>query len=248
MKNVFLFGGTSEIGKGIIQRLMEPDSGFQVKNTYFISRNEEIESSTFGEFVGWAPKVAEDVEAVVNQLPIAAGDIAIIAVGSISLPRWESDPTSLAPQRIESEVFVNAILPIAVLIRTANAMVRAGGGKIVVLSSVSAFPPLSAHLFYGTSKNLLDRFSQKAGKALAKHGVQIVIVRPGFVKTKLHEERKFSFLPTNIPEIANSVARALASENPRIIWLPRMWSLVSQILVLIPGVARLANRALLKSL
>jgi decaprenylphospho-beta-D-erythro-pentofuranosid-2-ulose 2-reductase len=192
--------------------------------------------------------VAKDVETTLKSLPISGGDIAIISLGSISTTRWESDPFQLAPSLVESEIFVNAVLPITVLIHTAKEMIRAGGGKIIVLSSVSAFPPLNAHLFYGTSKNLLDRFSQRVANAAAKAGVQIVIVRPGFVKTKLHEERKFSFLPTNIPKLANSVVRALAGARPRIIWVPGLWWGASKLLVLIPGLAKLANRALLKSI
>jgi decaprenylphospho-beta-D-erythro-pentofuranosid-2-ulose 2-reductase len=248
MSNVFLFGGTSEIGRGIAQRIREPGSGYQIATTYLISRGEELTSNPEAVFVSWSPKMAKDVESTVKSLPIGAGDIAIISLGTISVTRWERDPIEVAPQEVESEIFVNAILPVTVLIHTAKAMIRAGGGKIVVLSSVSAFPPLTAHLFYGTSKNLLDRFSQGVAKVAAKAGVQIVIVRPGFVRTKLHEERKFSFLPTNIPTLANSVVRALASDRSRIIWAPGLWSVVSKLLVLIPGLAKLANRALLKSI
>ena len=181
-------------------------------------------------------------------MPIGAGDIAIISLGTILSTRWQSDPIQLKPQDVEAEVFVNAVLPIAVLIHTSREMIRAGGGKIIVLSSVSAFPPMTAHLFYGTSKNLLDRFSVGLAEASAVAGVQIIIVRPGFVRTKLHEGRKFAFLPTSIPALANSVVRALASNRSRIIWVPGLWSLVSKLLVLIPGLAKVANRALLKSI
>ena len=248
MSNLFLFGGTSEIGRGIAQRIMEPGSGYQIATTYFMSRNEELNPKPQGVFVSWSPQTAKDVEFTVKNLPIGAGDIAIISLGTILSTRWQSDPIQLKPQDVEAEVFVNAVLPIAVLIHTSREMIRAGGGKIIVLSSVSAFPPMTAHLFYGTSKNLLDRFSLGLAEASAVAGVQIVIVRPGFVRTKLHEGRKFAFLPTSIPSLANSVVRALASNRSRIIWVPGLWSLVSKLLVLIPGLAKVANRALLKSI
>jgi NAD(P)-dependent dehydrogenase (short-subunit alcohol dehydrogenase family) len=248
MSNVFLFGGTSEIGLGIAQRIKEPSNGHQISRTYLISRGEELSSNPEEIFISWSPKEAKDIEPTIKNLPIGAGDIAIISLGSISVTRWESDPIHLAPQELESEIFVNAVLPITVLIHTVRAMIRAGGGKIVVLSSVSAFPPLTAHLFYGTSKNLLDRFSQVLAKEAARAGVQIVIVRPGFVKTKLHGDRKFSFLPTSIPKLSNTVVRSLASNQSQIIWVPRLWSVASKFLALIPGLAKLANRALLKSI
>jgi decaprenylphospho-beta-D-erythro-pentofuranosid-2-ulose 2-reductase len=248
MSNVFLFGGTSEIGRGIAKRIRDTGGGQLASTTYLISRGEELSLNTEEVFVSWSPKVAKDVETTINGLPISGGDIAIISLGSISVTRWESDPLQLAPSVVEAEIFVNAVLPITVLIYTVREMIRAGGGKIVVLSSVSAFPPLTAHLFYGTSKNLLDRFSQRVAKVAAKAGVQIVIVRPGFVRTKLHQERKFSFFPTNIPKLANSVVRALSGARPRIVWVPSLWWGVSKLLVLIPGLAKLANRALLKSI
>ena len=248
MSNVFLFGGTSEIGRGVAKRIKEPGSGYQISTTYLISRGEKLSLNPDEVLVPWSPKRAKDVESTVSNLPISAGDVAIISLGSMSVTRWESTPFELDPREVESEVFVNAVLPITVLIHTVREMIRAGGGKVIVLSSVSAFPPLTAHLFYGTSKNLLDRFSQGVAKVAAKAGVQIVIVRPGFVRTKLHQERKFSFLPTNIPKLANSVVRALASNRSRIIWVPRLWSLASKLLILTPGLAKIANRALLKSI
>jgi len=248
MSNVFLFGGTSEIGRGIAERIKELGNGYQTATTYLISRNEELDPKPQEVFVSWSPQTAKDVESTVKNLPIGASDIAIISLGTILSTRWQSDPVQLKPQDVEAEVFVNAVLPIAVLIHTAREMIRAGGGRIIVLSSVSAFPPLNAHLFYGTSKNLLDRFSLGLAEASAMAGVQIVIVRPGFVRTKLHEGRKFAFLPTSIPSIANSVVQALASNKSRIIWVPGLWSLASKLLVLIPGLAKLANRALLKSI
>jgi short-subunit dehydrogenase len=248
MSNVFLFGGTSEIGRGIAERIKEPGSPYQTATTYLISRNKGTEPKPQEVFVSWSPKAARDVESTVKNLPIGASDIAIISLGTMLSTRWQSDPVKLEPQDVEAEVFVNAVLPIAVLIHTAREMIRAGGGKIIVLSSVSAFPSLTAHLFYGTSKNLLDRFSKGLAESAADSGIQIVIVRPGFVKTKLHEGRKFSFLPTSIPSVANSVAQALASNKSRIIWVPGLWSLASKLLVLIPGLAKVANRALLKSI
>jgi len=248
MSNVFLFGGTSDIGRGIAQKIKETVSGHEASTTFFISRGEERSANPEEVFVSWSPKVAKDVETTLKRLPISGGDIAIISLGSISVTRWEGDPLQLFPSVVESEIFVNAVLPITVLIHTVREMIRAGGGKIVVLSSVSAFPPLTAHLFYGTSKNLLDRFSERVAKVAAKAGVQIVIVRPGFVRTKLHQERKFSFLPTNIPKLANSVVRALSGARPCIVWAPSLWWGVSKLLVLIPGLANLANRALLKSI
>lgn len=248
MSNVFLFGGTSEIGRGIAKKIKETGSGHQTSTTYLISRGEERSSNPEEVFVSWSPKVAKDVETTLKRLPISGGDIAIISLGSMSVTRWESDPLQLVPSVVESEIFVNAVLPITVLIHTVREMIRAGGGKVVVLSSVSAFPPLTAHLFYGTAKNLLDRFSQRVAKVAAKAGVQILIVRPGFVRTKLHEQRKFSFLPTNIPKLADAVVRALESNRPSIIWVPTLWSVVSKLLALTPGLAQLANRALLKSI
>lgn len=248
MSKIFLFGGTSEIGRGIAQRIKEPHLGYQISTTFLISRKMGVASNPEEVFVTWSPNRAEDVESTVKSLPIGAGDIAIISLGRISFTRWEENPIDLVPQEIESEIFVNAVLPVTVLIHTAKAMIRAGGGKIIVLSSVSAFPTLPAHLFYGNSKNLLDKFSQGVAKLAAKAGVQIVIVRPGFAKTKLHRERKFSFLPTSIPALANSVVRAISSDKSRIIWVPGLWSVASKLLSLIPGLAKLANRALLKSI
>ena len=57
----------------------------------------------------------------------------------------------------------------------------------MVLSSVAGERVRRANFIYGSSKAGLDGFAQGLGDALAGSGAQVLIVRPGFVHTKMTE-------------------------------------------------------------
>lgn len=78
------------------------------------------------------------------------------------------------------------------LIGTANVtfcavphMVRAGGGRIVNVSSRGAFRGEPGQPAYGASKAGLNAFGQSLAVALAPHNITVAAVAPGFVQTDM---------------------------------------------------------------
>jgi 3-oxoacyl-[acyl-carrier protein] reductase len=65
----------------------------------------------------------------------------------------------------------------------AQAMVQAGGGRIVSVSSRAAFRGEPTAPAYAASKAGLNAFSQSLAKALAPRGVYVFVVAPGWVAT-----------------------------------------------------------------
>ncbi|MGW2718114.1 decaprenylphospho-beta-D-erythro-pentofuranosid-2-ulose 2-reductase [Streptomyces sp. NPDC001492] len=66
----------------------------------------------------------------------------------------------------------------------ARALQTQGHGSLVVLSSVAGERARRSDFIYGSSKAGLDVFTQGLGDALYGTGVHVMVVRPGFVRTK----------------------------------------------------------------
>ena len=60
-----------------------------------------------------------------------------------------------------------------------------GHGRLVVLSSVAGERVRKANYVYGSTKAGLDGFAQGLGDALAGTGASVLVVRPGFVHSKM---------------------------------------------------------------
>lgn len=67
----------------------------------------------------------------------------------------------------------------------AQAMARAGRGRIVAISSRGAFRGEPSAPAYGASKAGLNALHQSLAAALAPHGVQVMVVAPGWVDTDM---------------------------------------------------------------
>ena len=66
-----------------------------------------------------------------------------------------------------------------------GALQTQGHGSLVVLSSVAGERARRANFIYGSSKAGLDAFAQGLGDALHGTGVHVMVVRPGFVRTRM---------------------------------------------------------------
>ena len=79
-----------------------------------------------------------------------------------------------------------AMLPAAERLRTQ------GHGTIVVFSSVAGLRGRRANYVYGASKAGLDALAEGVQSSLAGSGAKLLVVRPGFVRTKMtaHMERR----------------------------------------------------------
>jgi NAD(P)-dependent dehydrogenase (short-subunit alcohol dehydrogenase family) len=63
------------------------------------------------------------------------------------------------------------------------AMIRAGGGSIVAISSTAAVFPLPFNAGYAAGKAALDHLARNAAEELGRHGVRVNVVRPGLTRT-----------------------------------------------------------------
>ncbi len=70
----------------------------------------------------------------------------------------------------------------------AQQMIQQGNGHIINISSRGAFRGEPEHTAYGASKAGLNQLSQSLAQALAKYGIFVGVVAPGFVETDMTKD------------------------------------------------------------
>jgi len=101
----------------------------------------------------------------------------------------------------------------------ARAMRKQGHGTIVVLSSVAGERVRKANFVYGSTKAGMDAFAQGLGDSLAGSGVRVLVVRPGFVHTKMTAGMEAAPFATGPDDVADAIVHGLAS-GKEIVWVP----------------------------
>jgi decaprenylphospho-beta-D-erythro-pentofuranosid-2-ulose 2-reductase len=108
---------------------------------------------------------------------------------------------------------------VSVGIPVAQRMRAQGHGCIVVLSSVAGERARRANFVYGASKAGLDAFFQGLADSLVGSGVQVLVVRPGFVHTRMTEGRPAAPFATTPDRVAEDIVRGIAG-NAVTVWSP----------------------------
>ncbi len=93
-------------------------------------------------------------------------------------------------------------------------------GTLVVLSSVAAERPRASNAIYGAAKAGLDALAQGLGDALGQSGVRVLVVRPGFVVTRMTAGLKPAPFATTPEKVAEATVRALRRSGEHTVWVP----------------------------
>ena len=89
-----------------------------------------------------------------------------------------------------------------------------------MLSSVAAERPRASNAIYGAAKAGLDALAQGLADATAGNGVRVLVVRPGFVLTRMTEGLARAPFSTTAEAVAEATVRSLQSGNAHTIWVP----------------------------
>ncbi|MEU6574996.1 decaprenylphospho-beta-D-erythro-pentofuranosid-2-ulose 2-reductase [Streptomyces sp. NPDC046805] len=108
---------------------------------------------------------------------------------------------------------------------SAAALQAQGHGSLVVLSSVAGERARRSNFIYGSSKAGLDVFAQGLGDALYGTGVHVLVVRPGFVRSRMTAGRKEVPFATT-PEAVASAIELGVRRRSELVWVPGALRLV----------------------
>jgi short-subunit dehydrogenase len=220
---IVVFGGRSEIGTELAVRLApgatvvlaarEPQRLGEQRAALLAAGASAVHEIAFD---------ADDMAAhgpLVDSLVAEHGPIgtAVLAFGILGdQGRAETDARH-AVQIVRTDY----VAQVSLLTHLARAMRAVGHGRLVVFSSVAGARVRRANYVYGSAKAGLDGFASGLGDALYGSGVQLLIVRPGFVIGRMTEGMTPAPFSSTPAQVADATARALA-KGRRVVWVPRI--------------------------
>lgn len=142
-------------------------------------------------------------------------DVVLVAFGVLgNQDEFDDDPTSAAEL-----IAVNTGGAISAIGTAAKLMRHQGHGNIVVLSSVAGERVRKDNAVYGASKAGLDGYTLGMADRLAGSGVHVMVVRPGFVHSKMTAGMQEAPFATTPEAVATDIAAGIAA-NRTIVWSP----------------------------
>jgi decaprenylphospho-beta-D-erythro-pentofuranosid-2-ulose 2-reductase len=122
-------------------------------------------------------------EALLADARAALGGLDVVLIAHGSLPDQSACAASV--QTTLDEIRTNALSVIAILTPVANSFEREGKGVIAVIGSVAGDRGRQSNYVYGAAKGMVAIFLQGLRNRLAKSGVAVVTILPGFVDTPI---------------------------------------------------------------
>jgi len=224
-QSLLLLGGTSEIGLAVAERFVRD----RTRRVVLAGRGTEALAAAGKRLQEIAAPAPLDVtvlhfdahdrggHAALVDRAFAGGDVdlALLAFGILGdQQRAETD----ADHAVEIAT-VDYVAAVSVTVPLARALRDQGHGSLVVLSSVAAERPRRSNFVYGSAKAGLDAFATGLGDALRGSGVRVLVVRPGFVRTRMTAHLPPAPMATTPEAVADAVVSAVR-RGRETVWVP----------------------------
>ncbi len=145
-----------------------------------------------------------------------------------------ADAFAETPQAAQAIAEVNFVAPVVAANVMADAMARRGAGQIVLVGSIVESYPLPMAPTYAATKAGLRLFAESLGMRLAKHGVTVTLVSPGFIDTpmsrRVTEPKPFLISP----EAAAAVIKRGIAAKAAVIVVPWQYGVMRAATNLLP--------------
>ncbi|MGB6058948.1 MAG: SDR family NAD(P)-dependent oxidoreductase [Microthrixaceae bacterium] len=230
-RTALVLGGSSDIATAIISELA--DNGLQkvmlaVRDPEALTEQAATEgvSSTIEAWdaldIGSHTALADRAVEVLGTI-----DLVVCAVGMLG----HHAGLGMAPEAIDQMVRTNFSGPAAALAVLAEKMVEqrrsdpavGAPATIVVISSVAAARPRKSNFVYGSSKGGLDAFARGLGDSLVGTGVRVLVIRPGFVESRMTEGLDPAPFATKPKAVAGAIVKALSRRrSSQVVWVPAL--------------------------
>ncbi len=234
---VLLLGGSSEIGLAIVRRLAAEGP---IK-PYLVGRNRELLTRALAELERGGAGEGEIAlldandrdshrEALRRAFAQTGGfDTVVLAVGVLGAQAGLDADRDEALEVMETN-FMGAG---SLLLESLQRLRDQGAGTLIVLSSVAAERPRAANAIYGAAKAGLDALAQGLADATAGSDVRVLVVRPGFVTTKMTRGLDPAPMATTAEAVAEATVGALHG-RAHTVWVPDRLRLVFAVLRHVP--------------
>lgn len=231
-RTALVLGGSSDIALAIIDALVEDhgldrvvlaarDADALEPRVTSLRRRTEVTIAEWDvlDTASHVPLVERAAE-VLGQI-----DLVICAVGMLG----HHAGLGMSPEAIDEMARTNFAGPAAAMSVAADRLVQqraaapstSAPSTIIVLSSVAAARPRRSNYVYGSSKAGLDAFARGMGDALVGTGVRVLVVRPGFVRSRMTVGLDPAPFATDPAAVGSAVVRALGRRGPDpVVWVP----------------------------
>lgn len=232
VQRVLVLGGGSDIGQAIAARLAAP------RHASIVLAGRSVEPGDLESRTG-SPVAVEwfDARATGEHRKVLDAiwqdhggfDVVVLAFGvQGDQTRAETEPAHAL--EIAETNYLGAL---SAALECGRLLREQGHGALVVLSSVAAERTRRSLFVYASSKAGIDSFALGLADALRPEGVQMLVVRPGFVHTKLTAGLKAPPFATTPEAVAELVDRGL-QRGARIVWAPPLMRWVMVVLRHLP--------------
>ena len=163
---------------------------------------------------------------------LGAIDIALIAHGVLPAQEIVGDSSRLFIDLAR----INALSPAVLMLELGQIMKRQRQGHLVIVSSVAGDRGRPSNWAYGCGKAMLSVMGEGMGLELDGTGVNVVVVKPGFVDTPMTADFPKGPLWASPDQVAGDVVKAVSKGGSRIIYTPFWWRWIMLIVKFAPGV------------
>ena len=237
VQSVLVLGGGSEIALATVDRLV---AGGCRTVVLAARRPEQLQGAadrlrqagaTDVETVTFDADEAVSHEKVIGEVFDRHDDIDVVLVAFGVLGSQEDFDQH--PEHAAEAVTTNYVGTVSAGLVVADRLRKQGHGTMAVISSVAGERARKDNFVYGSSKAGADAFCQGLADSLAGSGANVLIVRPGFVRTQMTEGMPDGPFATTADKVADDIVAGLRS-GKEIVWSPGMLRWVFTVLRHLP--------------
>lgn len=231
-----LIGATSAIGEQLARHLAVARVPL-----YLTARNRSrVETIAADLMVRGSPKViTEELDitdtpgllGLVPRASAALGGLGCIIFVAGQLP--DQELVNANPDNLRATLEINAISAMLVLNEAANFFEYQGHGQLVAIGSVAGDRGRATNYAYGAAKGALEIFLSGLRQRLHQSGVQVLLVKPGFVDTPMTAAFKKGLLWASPERVATDIVHAM-DRGKAVIYTPGWWRWIMLVIRLFP--------------
>jgi len=236
VRKVLIVGATSAIAEATA-RLFAADgdrlclAGRNVTRLKAIAEDLRVRGAAQVETVALDANDFSQHEPVLSQVAQAMGGLDTVLIAHGTLPDQTACQASV--EMTLEAITTNALSVIALLTLIANRFEQQGSGTIAVISSVAGDRGRQSNYVYGTAKGAVSIFTQGLRNRLARIGVKVVTIKPGFVDTPMTVAFKKGALWATPAAVATRIHRAMA-KGEDVVYTPWFWRWIMAIIKAVP--------------
>ena len=235
--NIVFLGATKGMGRALARRMAERGD-----RLFLLGRDEAelartAEDLTIRGARGTVRTAPCDLEATEGFAPAleaaweALGhvDTVVVTAGMFATQdQLEADPVLAG--RVLTVDFTNTVLFCE---EARKRLLSDGGGRLCVFSSVAGERGRKPVVIYGAGKAGLSRYLEGLDHRFRSEGLEVVTVKPGFVKTSMTSELRPPPFAGEPDDVAERVLRAIDSGRP-VVYAPFAWGPIMAVIRALP--------------